>query len=41
MEFYEKMHKATQGYVYPDPTTHRCNKSAASKDLMAATYVLI
>ena len=41
MEFYEKLQKARQGYVYPDPTTHQRNESAASEDLMAATYVLI
>ena len=41
MEFYEKLQKARQGYVYPDPTTHRRDESAASEDLMAATYVLI
>ena len=40
-EFYEKLQKARQGYVYPDPTTHRHDESAASEDLMAATYVLI
>ena len=40
-EFYEKLQKARQGYVYPDPTTHRRDESAASEDLMAATYVLI
>ena len=36
--FYEKLQKARQGYVlYPDPTTQRCDESAASEDLMAAT----
>ena len=40
-EFYEKLHKARQGYVYPDPTTNRLDESAASKDLMTAAYVLI
>ena len=39
--FYEKLQKARQGYVYPDPTTNRLNESAASKDLMTAAYVLI
>ena len=29
--------KSTGGYVYPDPSTHRRNESAASEDLMAAT----
>ena len=30
-EFYEKLQKARQGYVSPDSTTHRHDKSAASE----------
>ena len=37
-EFYDRLQRARQGYVYPDPTTHRRDESAASE---AAAYVLV